>query len=587
MRPVPPPKHMLSATIFMLVAACYGYLAWHDHALTGQQCGFATAAAKRHQPELLTADSVYGEVYAEGQLRQIHTPVFLAMMDLVLIPTQYRDPELPFRLLTGPLVFVYLCGMYALLWQLCRSSSIAAFVAILSTTVTATLGPWRWGIGPIGMTSPQGIVYALAPLILLSYLRNAERPQAVLTFAAVGLCANVDLLSSANLALVLFLVHITRNRFGLGGLVSGLIGLCCFVLGALPYTLYFLVLRGQLAPSGGGLPAPAVVWEALQLGNATEMYPEILKSLLAWAPYAGLLLLISILLLWRFERFRTRGVDSWLWMVAWGLVVSLGLHGLMQAVGAMTDRGPPIIAFSQASTWTMLGLYILFAQALTLLFRILRKHRRALRWVCALFMIAWMLPSMNLRPARWMVYRWANQQFDTLQEPTPLDEVIEEMDSGRELRSMARWARTHTPEESVFLVDSAQFRMLSCRSLYACRSDIRPVYYLTPWLLEDWTHRCQEQLKWLSPPIDVERLSEAIDAMAREPVYQQVGAWYLVLPAAWAPQETGRLTEIPSPGWGRYWRLYSLEPRGGDSLARGQAMTLRWTETVPPNTSGL
>ncbi|MBN1942006.1 MAG: hypothetical protein JW849_01815 [Phycisphaerae bacterium] len=559
MRPVPSTKHVLSVTIFLAFAAGSGYLAWKDHRLGEEQIGFATASLKRHQPNLLNYDTVYGEVHAQGRLPQLHTPVFLSLMELSLIPTNYEDLALPFRVGVAPFVFLYLCGMYALLWRQSRSSTISCYVAVLSATVIQTFGNWFWGIGTLASITPQGVLIAFSPLLLLSYLQNAHRSQVVVTFGAIGLCANLHLISAMNLALILLAVHLGRNRFSLQAVIRGVGCAVFFAAGACPYVLYFILLRRSVAAAAGD---PAVssqaVLHALRISELAVLYPELLRSLLNWGLYVAALAVPAGVLLWRLERFRARNLDLWLWMAGMALFVALGLHGLNQALGRVGDSAPPMIDFIQASAWVMLPLYVIFAQALTHLFRIVRRNRRYLRYAFGLFLLIWMLPSENLRLVRHEIYDLATRFLDEADRPMRVQEIDEQDAERNELAAIADWAGSRTDVDAIFVTDQDEFRMLARRGVLVCRDDVRMFYYLAPWSLGEWTDLLLKQYQWLRPPYAPRKLQAAVSALADTDAYRGVPEWYVLLQADPTTSPVAPLQAVPSGRWGTHWRVFRI-----------------------------
>ncbi len=179
MRPIPRTRHLLAVLIFAGASAAAGYMATIDDRLSKTQIGIASVAVKRHEPELFADDPVFGE---SGRWR-FHTPFLQSLLEVILLPTGYQDLTLPFRALTGVAVMIYLSGMYALLYRQTRSWSLSAFVAVLSSAVTYTLGRSYWGIGSLASITPPTLVLAVVPLIVLSYLRY-ERQWPVLPLVA-------------------------------------------------------------------------------------------------------------------------------------------------------------------------------------------------------------------------------------------------------------------------------------------------------------------------------------------------------------------------------------------------------------------
>jgi len=546
------------------VAGFLAFLSWHDDRLSGEQASLACAAAKQHQGDLMPYDTVYGEVNADGKLAKLPSPVFLALMDTVLIPTGYRDLALPFRLLLGPMVLLYLCGMYALLWRQCRSSSIAVFVTVLSLTITHTFSGWFWGVGSLGSVTPQGLVIAISPLVLWAYVHFTGHKQVLLTFATLGLCANIDLVSAGNLAIIMLLTHAIRNAFRPRAILASLGGAGCFIAGALPYLLYFFSLRGSIAAGFDGEVSASGVIGALHISGQEVLYPGIFRNLLPGGLYAAALLLLSAVVLWQFHRFAAKDVGVWLWMVALALLVAMGLSGASQLVGAMLHKPPWIIDFPQALAWMMLPLYVLFAQALTHIFRMVQHNRGYLRWFCAAMMVAWMLPSNNLRPLRHWLYSAASVTMDEAHKPARVQELAERKRKGAELKALASWARGNTDPRTVFLTDSSQFRMLARRSIYVCSDDVRPFYYLAPQLLPKWAGQVLAQYRWLGEPIDESSIVNGVAGLRKLRKFRGVPEWYILLPARPGRENLHQLRPVTSKAWGQHWQVYQVPVKAND-----------------------
>lgn len=560
MRPAPATKHVLSMVIFAAISVLCGYLAFDDHRFTDEQYALAAAAAVRYDPSLLPLDSVYGEVHAEGRLVQMHSPVFLALMDLTLQPTNYADLMLPFRVGVVPMTFVFLAGMYSLLWRQCRSSTLSAYLAALSMTITETLGPWQWGVGTVATVTPAGMVVCLSPLLLIAYLRNRDRlGQLVWCFLAIGLCANLHLAAAMNLAVVLLLVHLGLGRCRVRAWLDAVVGAVFFVVGAAPYLLSFLLTQHSIA-AGAAFPAvsTAGALRALAMSHLEVLYPELLPDLLRWGLYVAALGALSGLMLWRVHRYRVRNIRLWAWMAGSAVVVALGFHGAAQGAARLLHR-LPYTQFLQASVWVMPAIYVLFGLALTLLFRMMRRNRRPLQWACGLFMVAWMLPSDNFRPIRHEMYRLGSSFLGEDDRPMRVQELSDEAIERAELQAIAAWAREQTDPRSVFLTDLPEFRPWSCRSLFVCRSDVQHFYAMAPWLLQEWTQDVLRQYRWVKEPFEPGVVLAGVEQLLAGSGYRDSGPWYLLLPARLGEPEGDRLEEIVSPDWGRFWRVYRLD----------------------------
>jgi len=542
--------------IFLVASAAAGYFATLDDRLSSTQINIASAALKRHQPELFPHDPVFGE----SGLWRFQTPAVQAPLEMILLPTGYEDPTIGFKAVAGIVAMVYLCGMYALLYRQCRSWSIAAFVAVLSTAITYTLGRSYWGVGSLGSVTPSTLIMAMVPLIVLAYLRYEEHWRVLLVFAFVGLCGNIHLVTAANLAIVLLIVYLGRHGLRPSCWPTAIGCVLCAIGAALPYTGYYLHLRYAAVPEGAQI-STAAIYEAFRLGRLTVLYPDMLKSLLYWLLLVLALLIPAGAVLLRVERFRVRDLGVWVWLGAATFVVALLLHGAVQLFGILRGKAPPIIDFAQASSLVMLPLYVLFTQALTNLFRLLRSHRAVLRWACAAFMAAWMVPADNLRVPRHVAYDWCTRFMEPDRRPLRVQELQTKRSRDAELAEIAQWARRNTNIGAVFLIDSAKLRMLSRRSIVACRDDVKYFYYVAPWNLDRWRQRMTRQKAVLRPSAgraSDQAIAGFISELKAED-FQHVTDWYVVLRIKDAPKTPGALRMVVSDRWGRHYRLYKAE----------------------------
>jgi len=527
-------------------------LAFFDDRMSDTQVNIATAAVKRHQTDLYPNDPVFGH----DRRWRFQTPAVQIPLELMLVPTDYKDPVLPFQAMTGLVTMIYLCGMYALLYRQCRSWSVSAYVALLSSRAIDAIGGGLWGIGSLSSITPAGMVIAATPLMVLSYLRYEDQWRVLLVFAFIGLCANIHLVTAINLAIVMLIVFLGRHRFRPSCWPTAIGCAFCVSMAALPYVGYYIHLRYSGAPAA--MAEVGQVRQALKLGGMELFYPEMLKSLVYWLLFVLVLLMPAAAVLSRVERFRARDLSCWVWMAIGSLLICLGLHGSSQLAGILSGKSPPISDFAQASSIVMLPLYVLFAQALTNLFRLMRSHKVRLRWVLVAFLAAWMAPSDNFRVVRHVAYDLATSFVDEDKKPLRVQQLHARSERRAELASIASWARSNTPTESVFLIDSAEFRMLSQRSIVAARSDISYFHYVTPWQLGEWRDTVTAQRRALRPPTG--RTSDLaildfVNVHVRDNT-KQAERWYAILRVADAPETPGALVEVTGNGWGSHYRLY-------------------------------
>jgi hypothetical protein len=558
MRPIPRQRHFIAILLFALLATCAGSLAWTETDLSDAQVHLATAAAKRAQPHRLYGNDA---IFGPGKLWRLTSPAVHGLMDLVLVPTDYHDLTLPYRTVAGAMVFVFLCGMYALIYRQCRVWSIAAVVAIMSSIVTEALGRSHWGVGPLATITPYGAVITASPWIILSYLHYRRQWRILLVFLAIGLLGNIHLDVAMNLALLLAIAYLAEQRFRPSAWPTTLACLATASLGALPYEAYYFAMVEHL--STGPPPPPAVVWRAFEMGDLAVLYPNVLDSLLDWLIAVSLLLVTSAAVLLRFERFRVRDANVWTAFLAGGTFVALGLHGLSQLAGVWTGGAPPVIDFVKASALLMIPLYVLFAQCLTHLFRLVGRHRLWLQLGLAAVVVAWILPSGNLQPVRHWMYDAATDHMEPAQRPRRVQAIHLARRRHAERVALAEWAKRHSDVAAVFIIDDIEFRMRSRRSIVTARQDVRYVFYLAPHKLDEWMEVQGQQQTLLRPTARLQDLQEFLawtDELANPPgsIFRDVPEWYVVLPADIAPPHPGQASLIRSDGWGEHYKLYRL-----------------------------
>jgi hypothetical protein len=297
------------------------------------------------------------------------------------------------------------------------------------------------------------------------------------------------------------------------------------------------------------------------VGDLPALYPDLLKSLLYWALMVAALAIPAATVLARVERFRVRDMRVWVWFIVSGLFVALGLHGISQGIGVALSSAPMVIDFSQASSLVMLPLYVLFAQALTNIFRLVRTHRQLVRWACVTLMAMWMIPSDNLRVGRYAFVDAATMFMDEADKPRYVQRHHEQHEQREELNAIARWALANSGLSDVFLAESSEFRLFSRRSIVVSSDDVKYLYYLAPQRLADWTQMVLRQRRLMYPPhgrASGEAVEDFVAEIAERSPFRNAGRWYIVLPESSSSGDTGPLVPVESSEWGRHYRLYRL-----------------------------
>jgi len=556
MRPSPTAKHLLATLIFVGVSLVCGYMAFYEDYATAEQTRIGTGAVKQGDGSLFPFDAVYGL----SDKWRITGPVVQGMMRLFLAPAGYDDPLLPFRAMTGVAAIVYLLGMYALLYGQTRSWSVSVFVAVMSTAVMEILPLLLWGFGALEATDPAGLCLALLPVIVIGYLRYETSWGVVGVFAVVGLLANVHLATAADIVLVLGGAYLIRGRFSLKTLGMTLLCGLAAVATALPYLTYLFALRASMATGEPSVYRAAR--EALKIAQIRIFYSEMPKSLLEWRLLAAVAVMgiSGLLVLIRVERYRVRHSQVWVRMIVMALFVGFGLHGASQLVGKWTNTAPPVLSLVEAIRLVILPLFVLLAQGLTNMFRLVR-YRHVLRWICVAGALVWMLPSPNLRVARHAGLDVAERFVDVRERPANLRRIRDRADKKAELASIARWARRNTSADAVFLTEDLAFRMLSWRSILVSPYDLPSVYLLAPQELGRWLEDVRAQAALFAPPAgrgNAQEIASFVAGLTKRPEYASAGDWYILLDKKVAFDSLGPLIPVSELDRLRWYQLYRV-----------------------------
>ena len=558
MKPTPKSQHWLAVLLLIVASGTFGVLAFFEDRPTDTQIHLATSALKDSQTGLFSADAVYGD---SGKWH-MDSPVVIGMMKLVLVPTGGEDPILPFRLLTGVVAFIYLIGMYLLVFQQTRNWSISVFIALVSSAATELVPGLPWGAGALETTEPALICIAMLPLILLTYLRYEKTWQVVWVFAFIGLLANIHLSTAVNMLAVLWPVYLFRGRFSRRTLMLGGIALVAAATLALPYVAYLAALRATM-PTAGADTGYKTAIAAMRLGGMDIFYPDLLHRLLEWRLLAALLAVgvPAVLVLGRWERYRVQNRSLWGGLIVSSAAVALLVHPMCQLIAKSSTVAPMPFTFFDAMRLMVLPMAVLLGQALTNVFR-MGRYGPAFRVVILMVLLVWLFPSPNLRPARHRALLAITELMPAEERPPAVQRYGDRARRRVELKGIAGWLREESDINAVVLADNIRLRMLARRSTVICRDDLLYEYVLTPQDLKRWMVQVQEQLAVLYPTgqrAEGQMVRRYVLSLREGARFAKVTQWYLVTDQEVDfPAEQG-FREIPMPAHWRFYKLYQLE----------------------------
>lgn len=142
-------------------------------------------------------------------------------------------------------VFIYLLGMYGLLYYLTRRTWVSVLVSILSI-VPRFMFDDHWGIGPVYSSEPKCFVYACVPLIILLFLKYRHDLMAMcLLYFGVGCLGNIHPGVALNISLLLSFTQLWERQKIKDKLIYSGLPLVCAFAAVFPYFMVELY-RGVL-----------------------------------------------------------------------------------------------------------------------------------------------------------------------------------------------------------------------------------------------------------------------------------------------------------------------------------------------------
>ncbi|HUS48469.1 MAG TPA: hypothetical protein VNA25_00800 [Phycisphaerae bacterium] len=549
MRPIPKSRHLPAVVLLALASVAAGYFACLDRRVSEDQIRSLTAAIKHHDGSLYVHDFVFGP----DAVWRFESPAYQTAIRWIFRLTGYDNDLMPVQILAGAVVMIYLCGMYALLYRQTRSWSVSVLMAILSSTVIHSLGGAFWGVGSLASITPAGLCVALTPLLVLAYMWRRDTGGLWAVFGWIGLMGNLHPASAMNLAIVLLILYLGQRRFSRRAWPAALGYAVVALVGSLPVLFYRHWTALQTAPAGAGVSTD-VVRQALGLAEWNVLYPHVLDGVVTWLGLAAALLVIAAVILSRGARFRIRDFRLWVWCILGSLLVTFLFQGASQLLGMALGRPPLVVGFARASSLVMLPLYVLLAQAVTTLFRIARSHRALTRWALAALTAVWMVPSDNLRVARYAVADTVTMFMREESKPRYVRKHHAHHHEWSEMHNIAVWAGRNTPPAAVFITDRTEFRMYARRSILLASSDVAPLYRFTPWRLAEWTRVFTEQRKALTEAArSASALKDLVELLSRTERLRNVPQWYIIVRAG--SDAAAHLKPVDGAGWGRYYQL--------------------------------
>lgn len=559
MRPVPKPRHATAVALFVMLAILSGFYARTEHLLSTEQVEAAAGALRSYDSSLFQGDPIYGST----GLYRLESPVVRWYLREWYRVRGTEDLALPFAAPAGPLVLVYLLGMYGLMWTQTRSWSTACYVAVLSLAVVQMAGGGHWGLGTLQTMTGAAVVTALAPATLWALLNLRRSPGTLWLFLGVGLLASFDAAASLNLALVLIVALFWNGRATPRAALLGGACLLCWLAGASPRIAHLYAVHQSIGQ------VPLLQADLSMQTRMAESFGSILSTALEFPAFAYLLgLLIPVLaLLLGSERFRIPRKRMWVALLIGTTAPVLALHALEIALKAQDGVYAGSLDYASALRWTFLPLYVLLAQAIVIARR-LGLPATAMRLVLAGWMVVWLAPAENLDAVRHAMEEAAAAPLAPATRPQAVQQRQTQRQRLDELQAIGQWLRRHSAQDARVMSEHCRLRLWSLRAQLVCQGD--EIFYarLGDEAWAAWKSLNDQQQRLLRPPTGAGVNLQAAIAFANRHACD-----YVVVPGSATTDATQRGSWVtpPDAAWGMHWKLLKVA-RAEPAAYQGQEL---------------
>ncbi len=237
-------------TVFVIAVLGMVIVAWtlnslrHLEAINSDMHLVASIVSKDLNPALYPRDFFFGD----DTIYRFNTPSFRWLLGQFWIIS--GSFELGLVWLTVPVLALYLCGMFILLYQVTKNSWLSLGITVASATYQFSLGQEIWGVAGSSHLLARTLFTAVTPflfLLLLSFIKSPDLLKGGVFGLGVGLAVNLHPGSGLHFTmlivslLLLLGVHDRTWRFGIA-IAMTIIGI---ILSSLPFALFFTQNTGH------------------------------------------------------------------------------------------------------------------------------------------------------------------------------------------------------------------------------------------------------------------------------------------------------------------------------------------------------
>lgn len=435
-------------------------------------------------------------VWKSSDLRNLYQAQFDAYLKSVYLAT--GDVAAAYKMLAGPLNFIYLLGCYLLFLAVGGGRRLSlAFAVLASFPIFVPLAGESFGMGPFTNFSRRHLFTAFVPLALLLFYRYRDDMRVLpFVFAFFGLIANLHasgtLLVGIALLACFFRRPPARPRLADGALL--LLASCAAGFIALG-SVWKVVGDFAIKLSASIVPAAHAASVDLKAGIPSEFrylfYPPHIYSHLPEAlvhAMSAAVFCLALLTLWLRRRVSQPVYGSLLFASSLAILAFLGFSELKFWLLAalplwlLAKDKAPTPAFELASLFILATYFVSFVPTVVFQFAyfhvadfpLVHNSLRGVRFI-GLFVFVWLAAlacrigfDRLSRPARYgIVLLFSIAVFadvrhlvrDNFRRPANQGEIVSLMDA-------ARWARYNTPADARFFVAGSAFGIVAERRIH-------------------------------------------------------------------------------------------------------------------------
>ncbi len=445
---------------------------------------FGSMILKDLHPELYPLDFFL----SDQKNFQFYIPWYRALAAWVVGDARGEDLLVRYNLLLFPSYFLFLLGMYLLIWQLTGKASVGWIVALSAVLTRQCLSVNPFGIGLAQSMVGLKLFFAGVPWILYILVRmRLGRSGQYLACFLLGLLSNLHPILGLGIMLCMgAAVWVIRQSIGWKW-SDGFVSAAAFAAGFSPFVFQYLHARPPVMGAGPTLTADEF-WTAFS--PAWGYLPVSLKGLRNFLLDALPLLCFSALAIRGRSRGRpgqrpaseTPAFERFFWVfAAAALIVPIVVSAAIQTQSHLTNR-PPVIGL-EPMRWTSFIYLPLFVFTSFFLADAIDRRRSRLTILAAVLLLF----AQKEFPGRQIVREALRESG--LHSEKRLEVWTRETRRKADLQELAEWVRRHTRADDLFFHPHYDFRFYAERSIVVGWKDGSMLTRAGPGRVREWLSR--------------------------------------------------------------------------------------------------